>query len=66
LDLCGNIPSFIFISDGTLHEVNVLAAVVLFWATAASGLSGLLLWSAGIVHAALGALFVSALVTVKR
>ncbi len=24
LDLCGNIPSFIHISDGKMHEVNVL------------------------------------------
>ena len=29
LDLRGNIPSFIFISDGKLHEVNVLAQLVL-------------------------------------
>src|SRR5438132_2822775 len=28
LDLRGNIPSFIFISDGKLHEVNVLAQLV--------------------------------------
>jgi hypothetical protein len=45
---------------------NVLAAVVIIWAAAGLGLGGLLLWGAGIVHAALGVLFVSALVTAKR
>jgi len=58
-------PAGLAVSLG-ITAYNILAAVVLFWAAAASGLSGLLLWSAGIGHAALGALFVSALVTVKR
>jgi hypothetical protein len=40
---------------------NVLAAVVLLWAAAGLSLGGSLLWGAGIGHAALGALFVSAL-----
>jgi hypothetical protein len=40
---------------------NVLAAVVLIWTAAASDFGGLLLWVAGIGHAALGALFVLAL-----
>ena len=58
-------PAGLAVSLG-ITAYNILAAVVLFWAAAASGLSGLLLWGAGIGHAALGALFVSALVTVKR
>lgn len=41
---------------------NVLAAVVIIWAAAVLGLGGLLLWGEGIVHAVLGAFFVSALV----
>jgi Domain of unknown function (DUF4372)/Transposase DDE domain len=28
LDLCGNIPSFIFISDGKMHDVNILDHLV--------------------------------------
>jgi hypothetical protein len=28
LDLRGNIPSFIFISDGKLHDVNILDQLV--------------------------------------
>ena len=28
LDLCGSIPSFIHISDGKLHDVNVLDLLV--------------------------------------
>ena len=46
-----------------MASYNVLAAVVLLWAAAGLGLGGLLLWAAGIGHAALGALFVSALMT---
>jgi hypothetical protein len=49
-----------------MTSYNVLAAVVLLWAAAGLGLGGLLLWGAGIGHAMLGALFVSALVTSKR
>jgi hypothetical protein len=45
---------------------NLLAAVVLLWAAAGLGLGGLLLWAAGFGHAALGALFISALVTSRR
>lgn len=49
-----------------MTSYNVLAAVVLMWAAAGLGLGGLLLWAAGIGHASLGALFVSALVTSRR
>jgi hypothetical protein len=49
-----------------MASYNVLAAVVLLWAAASLDLGGLLLWGAGIGHAMLGALFVSALVTSKR
>jgi hypothetical protein len=49
-----------------ITSYNVLAAVVLIWAAAGLGLGGLLLWGAGIGHAILGALFVSALVASGR
>ena len=49
-----------------ITSYNVLASVVLIWAAAGLGLGGLLLWAAGIGHAALGALFVSALVTSRQ
>jgi hypothetical protein len=39
---------------------------VLLWTAAASSFGGLLLWGAGIAHAALGALFVSVLVVPRR
>jgi hypothetical protein len=39
---------------------NVLAAIVILW-TAAVALGGTAIWAAGIVHAAIGALFVYAL-----
>jgi xanthine/uracil permease len=58
-------PAGLAVSLG-ITSYNVLAAVVLLWAAARSGLGGLLLWGAGILHAALGALFVSALVTSRR
>jgi hypothetical protein len=45
---------------------NVLAAVVQIWAVVGLGFGGLLLWGAGIGHAGLDALFVSAFVTSKR
>jgi len=45
---------------------NVLAAVLILWATAGLGLGGLLLWIAGIGHAVLGWLFLSALVSASR
>ena len=55
-------PAGLAVSLG-ITSYNVLAAVVLLWTAAGSGLGGLLLWGAGIGHAALGALFVSALRT---
>jgi len=58
-------PAGLAVSLG-ITAYNLLAAVVLFWAAAGLGLGGLLLWGAGICHAALGALFVSAIVTEKR
>ena len=58
-------PAGLAVSIG-ITSYNGLAAVVLLWTAAASGLGGLLLWGAGIAHAALGALFVSALVTSRR
>jgi hypothetical protein len=58
-------PAGLAVSIG-ITSYNVLAAVVLLWAAAGLGLGGLLLWGAGIGHAALGALFVSALVTSRR
>ena len=57
-------PSGVAVSLG-ITAYNFLAAVVLLWTAAASGLGGLLLWGAGIGHAALGVLFVSALVAEK-
>lgn len=54
-------PAGLAISLG-ITAYNLLAAVVLLWTAAASGLGGLLLWAAGIGHAVLGLLFVSALV----
>jgi hypothetical protein len=58
-------PAGLAVSIG-ITSYNVLAAVVLFWTAAASGLGGLLLWGAGIGHAVLGALFISAIVTLRR
>jgi hypothetical protein len=54
-------PAGVAVSMG-ITTYNLLAAVVLLWTAAASGLGGLLLWGAGIGHAVLGALFVSTLV----
>ena len=54
-------PAGVAVSLG-ITVYNLLAAVVLLWTAAASGLGGLLLWGAGIGHAVLGALFVSTLV----
>ncbi|MEI8016426.1 MAG: hypothetical protein WCH20_16510 [Nitrospira sp.] len=54
-------PAGLAVSLG-ITAYNFLAAVVLLWTAAASGLGGLLLWGAGIAHAALGALFVAAIV----
>jgi hypothetical protein len=58
-------PAGLAVSIG-ITSYNVLAAVVLLWTAAGSGLGGLLLWGAGIGHAALGALFVSVFVTERR
>ena len=58
-------PAGLAVSLG-ITAYNVLAAVVLLWTAAGSGLGGLLLWGAGIAHAALGALLVSALVASRR
>lgn len=58
-------PAGLAVSVG-ITAYNVLAAVVLLWAAAGLSLGGLLLWGAGIVHAALGALFVSAFVASRR
>ena len=49
-----------------ITSYNVLAAVVLIWAAAGLGLGGLWLWGAGVGHALLGTLFVSAPVTSRR
>jgi len=53
-------PAGVAVSIG-ITAYNLLAAVVLLWTAVGSGLGGLLLWGAGIGHAALGALFVFAL-----
>ncbi|MGZ8422628.1 MAG: hypothetical protein ACXW34_07025 [Nitrospira sp.] len=45
---------------------NLLAAVIIAWIAARSGLGTPLLWAAGIGHAVLGGLFVSALVRSGR
>jgi hypothetical protein len=58
-------PAGLAVSIG-ITSYNVLAAVVLIWAVAGLGLGGLLLWAAGIGHAVLGMLFVSALVASGR
>jgi len=58
-------PAGLAVSLG-ITAYNFLAAVVLLWTAAASGLGGLLLWGAGIGHAVLGLLFVSALMTEER
>jgi hypothetical protein len=58
-------PAGLAVSIG-ITAYNLLAAVVLIWTAAGSGLGGLLLWGAGIGHAMLGALFVSAIVMSRR
>jgi len=58
-------PAGLAVSLG-ITAYNLLAAVVLLWTAAASSFGGLLLWGAGIAHAALGALFVSVLVVPRR
>jgi hypothetical protein len=49
-----------------ITSYNVLAAVVIIWAAAGLGLGGALLWGAGILHATLGVLFVSALMASRQ
>ena len=58
-------PAGLAVSLG-ITAYNVLAAAVLLWTAAGSSLGGLLLWGAGIIHATLGGLFVSALVRLRR
>ena len=58
-------PAGLAVSLG-ITAYNVLAAVVLLWAAAGLSLGGWLLWGAGIGHAVIGALFVSAFVTSRR
>ena len=56
-------PAGLAVSLGIMAYNLLAAAVMLVWTAAGSDLGGLLLWVAGIGHAVLGALFVSALVT---
>jgi hypothetical protein len=58
-------PAGLAVSLG-ITAYNFLAAVVLLWTAAESGLGGTLLWAAGVGHAALGLLFVSAIVKSRR
>lgn len=58
-------PAGLAVSIG-ITSYNILSSVVIIWVAAALGLGGLLLWVAGIGHAVLGLLFVSALVTSGR
>jgi len=58
-------PAGLALSLG-ITAYNVLAAAVIIWAAAGLSLGGLLLWAAGIGHAVLGALFLSALVETRR
>ena len=58
-------PAGLAVSIG-ITSYNVLATVVLIWTAAGSGLGGLLLWGAGIVHAVFGVLFLSVLSGASR
>ena len=58
-------PAGLAVSLG-ITSYNLVAAVVIIWAAAGLSLGGLLLWAAGIGHAVLGLLLVSALVTSRR
>jgi hypothetical protein len=58
-------PAGLAVSIG-IASYNVLAAVLIAWVAAVLGIGGLLLWGAGIGHAALGVLFVSALAVSRR
>jgi hypothetical protein len=54
-------PAGLAVSIG-ITSYNMLASAIIIWVAAVLGLGGLLLWVAGIGHAVLGLLFVSALV----
>lgn len=58
-------PAGLAVSIG-ITSYNLLAAVVIIWAAAGLGLGGLILWTAGIGHVVLGALFVTALAQARR
>ena len=58
-------PAGLALSLG-MTAYNVLAAAVIIWAAAGLNLGGLLLWAAGIGHAVIGVLFMSALVGMRR
>jgi hypothetical protein len=58
-------PAGLAVSLG-MTSYNLLAAAVIIWAAAGLSPGGPLLWAAGISHAVLGALFVSALVGIRR
>lgn len=58
-------PAGLAVSVG-IASYNLLAATVLIWAAADLNLGGLLLTAAGIGHAVLGLLFVSALAGTRR
>jgi hypothetical protein len=45
---------------------NVLAGALILWTAAAAGLGGAALWSAGLFHAGIGALFAYALAVERR
>ena len=44
---------------------NLVAALLLIWAVAVVGLGGVILWGAGLGHAALGLLLLRGLITVR-
>jgi len=58
-------PAGLAVSLG-MTSYNLLAAAVIIWAAAGLNLGGLLLWAAGIGHAVIGVLFMSALVGMRR
>jgi len=58
-------PAGLAVSLG-MTSYNLLAAVVIIWAAVGLSLGGLLLWAAGIGHAVLGVLLLSALVGTSR
>lgn len=58
-------PAGLAVSIG-ITSYNTLASAVIIWVAAVLGFGGLLLWVAGIGHAVLGALLLSALVEMRR